>query len=278
MSKKHTVFMSRFAAIESLLTFEGEVSNRRLRALFDLQPVQASRTIAAFRQVYPNAMREDRHGKRFAAEADFKPQLTAGTFDEYLQYLRSDEGLNYEDARVGLQEIVPSNFAAIRNALAHAQALDITYESLDEPKSRDLVGRPVQLIRTSSTWYLRVFCQQAREFENLTLTGILSARVAPPPSEPLPADELWQKNVTVRLVAHSQLSASHERVVRAQYFRGATGRRMTTKAALLRVLLSDLKVALQPQHRPSEYLLEVSNLSDLRPYLKDALPTTGPRP
>lgn len=277
MPKKSTVFMSRFVAIETLLIFEGEVSNRRLRALFDLQPVQASRTIAAFRRAYPNALREDRHEKRFAAAANFKPQLAAGTFDEYQQYFRSNEGLSYEDARVRLQEIVPSNFIAIRNALAQRQALNITYESLSEPRPRSLVGRPVQLIRTLGSWYLRVWCQQTEQFENLTVTDILSARVVPPPPLPLPADELWQRSVSVRLVAHSQLSASHERIVRAQYFRGTTGRRIATRAALLRILLSDLKVAVQTQHRPPEYLLEVSNISELRPYLKDPLPTSSPQ-
>src|SRR5262245_48593968 len=116
MAKNPSLTQQRFAVIESLMLWEGEVSNRRLRQLLGLQPVQVSRLIAAYRQTVPQGLKLDTRNKRFVAVPEFKPTFASGTAHEYGHWVLETKGgfLGIEDARVELAEVAPKVFAALR--------------------------------------------------------------------------------------------------------------------------------------------------------------------
>lgn len=261
-------------AVELLLLWEGAVRNERLREVLDVHFTTASRAMSDYVALNPAGVRYDTSGRRYVADAGFKPALTAGEVEEYLAFLRhagsSGEGPIVR-THVGLAAPCPATFAVIQRAIREGRGVDAHHRSLRHPEPSRKTCFPHALVEAGRRWHVRAYVPTANAFQDLALSRISSVRLAEAkrPSEAEPAaDEGWMTPVEVRLQAHTALSADQQTVVRAEYFQGALARTLTVRGALVPYVLRDLDVATdEAQQRPPEYLLSVANIAAVETWL-----------
>ena len=139
---------------------------------------------------------------------------------------------------------------------------------MNQPAGTRRVIYPHAVVRGSQRWHTRAWCGERLEYRDFTLGRISSPSLIDAKPKELPPDQAWDTMVEVRVAAHSALPHEQEKVILDEYFKGTAGRRFSVRAALLNYLLNDIRAATEPKRQaPPEYLLEVTNLEDLRPHL-----------
>jgi hypothetical protein len=270
MSKNvSTTQQARFAVIESLLRWEGEISNRRLRQILGLKAVPVSRLIAAYRGAFPEALREDRQHKRFVANREVKVSFALGHLHEYGHYVLSqpDSEKEFEDLNVDLVTIVPKQFALLRSSIEDNSWVMLSYLGRGAHQPEQYQLRPQHLIRSILGWYLRAYVATTKSYATFNLGRIHAAQRVEPveAQEPEMADAGWNKFVALRFQAHTRLSAAEERGVRREFFDGAAGRRISVRQCLAPLVLYEWRVAVDPfKQAPPDYQLELANAEELK--------------
>lgn len=260
----------RLLIMEGVLDWEGEIGNARVRKLFDLQPVQASRLLGEFRTRLGDRLVEDGRSKVLRLTNPSQP-CSGMSLDEYIRHTHAVEQDDscIVDARVDLTDVPPVIFAAIRKAALTKTGVVISYGSMTNPAPSERIIFPHSIVHVGRRWHVRAWCSKRNEFRDFTLGRINAAAsiedVAPCTSVD---DAAWNKIVQVRLVAHRSLSHGQQLVVRKEYFGGTTGRRQSVRACLVQYVVQDLRAALHPEREvPPEYQMEVANVADLEKWM-----------
>jgi hypothetical protein len=267
---------ARFGVIESLLRWEGEVSNRRLRQVLGLQAVAASRLIAAYRARYPRAIEEHTRKKRFVPTPHFTLHCARGTLTEYEQLTRGAPAREIEDARLEIAQPDEDHFAHLLQAVRFERWVKLTLLRQNRPES--LRARPLRLVAADPGWFLRAWVESAARFELISLAQV--TKVTPDATStdsPVPEDDEWEERLTLRLQIHQDASPEEEARLRRTFFKGAAGRRLEVRAALAPILLQHLRIALRPdEQRPPAYQFELANLNQLKGRLSELLKKIPP--
>ncbi|MFL6603998.1 MAG: WYL domain-containing protein [Steroidobacteraceae bacterium] len=260
---------TRFAVIESLLRWEGQISNRRLRQILGLKAVPVSRLIAAYRRAFPEVLREDRKYKRFVADREVKVSFAFGHLHEYGHYVLSQPNSEreFEDLTIDRVAIVPKQFALLRSSIEDLSWLLLTYHVRGAERPEQYQLRPQHLIRSILGWYLRAYVETTKSYATFNLGRIHAAQRLEPVAaqEPEMADAGWNKFVALRFRAHTRLSAADEPGVRREFFGGAAGRRISVRQCLAPIVLYEWRVAVDPfKQAPPDYQLELANAEELK--------------
>ena len=262
---------ARFRVIETLLLWEGEVDNGRLRTLLDIQNVQASRVLSEYAARNPAQIRRPSPRSPYLAAPGIKPSYSAGTVEEYLELLRiaGELGGVIEDARVDLTAPVAKIFSTVLQACRRNCGLNMEYRSMTTPGGSHRLIFPHPVVRAGRRWHVRAWCTERKDFRDFVIGRIVSAALDPGlSSRPKSEDAAWGKKLPVVLGAHPALSRAQEQVIRDEYFAGAVSRRLLVRSCLLFYVVQDLRAAVNPaKEKPPEFQLVVNNAEDLRPYL-----------
>jgi WYL domain len=253
---------ARFRAIETLLLWEGEVGNARLRRLFGLQLQQASRLLAEYRAAFPKQTEWDKRRRVYRATGKFKPRFADGSLEVYGQLLFSQEVPTIiEDARLDFTAAAPSVFAKIYRACADGSGLQIAYGSMSHPSGIERVIFPHHLVRVGRRWHTRAWCCLRRDFRDFTLGRIGSVTPVATPRPISPDDDrAWTRRIELRIVAHSGLAPEQAKVIRKEYFSGTAARRISVRECLAPYVIQDLRAAVDPKReRPPEYQLQIAD-------------------
>ncbi len=184
MTRTPAALQARLEAIEILLLWEGRVSRARLLDFFEIHSTHASRSLAAFRDAYPEACVPDMSTKSYLASRWMRPQITKGQFNEY-QKLVGAVGAGkdviadvpiettYQDAT----QISFGLFSKLHAAMRMHQAIIVRYRSMKNPKPHDRVIHPHSLIQSGPRWHVRAYCEKVSDFRDFNLGRIMD--VAP---------------------------------------------------------------------------------------------------
>ena len=275
MSRTLNLVNERIRAIWTLLRWEGEIRNSRVRQLFDLQSVQSSRLIAQFVAGHPQAVRHSLAKKAWICADPKHAVREGGDFAEYLA-LHSARGKSIPDwfADARLDMAMPSTpiLGSLISAARDSLGIEMVYASMTTPAGRARVIFPHAIVRLEQRWHVRAWCAEHEEFRDFNVGRIQKANLIGKPS-PVKAsrDALWNKEIVVRVIAHQGLTAEHQEMIRQEYFAGTSAYRLHARAALLPYLLKTARVAVWPeQELPPEYLLQVATPESIRPLLFDA--------
>ncbi len=258
--------------MEGVLSWEGEIGNARVRQLFNLQPVQASRLLADFRAMLGDKLFEDGRAKllRLANPGEFECSVP---LDEYVQHTMTSEGGNpgLVDARVDLTEVRPEIFATLRKAVHAKTGVEITYASMSNPKYAKRVIFPHAIVHVGRRWHVRAWCVKRQDFRDFTLGRIRSVESV---LERFPLgiekDEGWETLVELELQAHRKLLPEQQQVVRNEFFSGKRSRSLSVRACLAQYVIQDLRATTEPEQQlPPEYQVEVANSGQLLSLLFD---------
>ena len=251
--------------MEGVLAWEGKVGNARVRQLFDLQPVQASRLLAKFRAYMGNRLAEDTRMKvwRPVDHENMTPDLS---LVEYARIVDAADESCIVDARIDLTDIRPVLFAALRKAAVTNTGIAITYASMSTPEFHERTIYPHSIVHVGRRWHVRAWCEKRQEFRDFTLGRIRNAVMTQMPSPVTKEiDGAWNRIVDIELAAHHKLDAQQQVVVELEYFGGAKSRRISSRACLAQYAIQELRAATDPENDvPPEFQIEVLNFASLK--------------
>lgn len=272
MAKSAAGHQERLCAIETLLIWEGRVSNARLRDAFAVHSTVASRDIAAYRKLAPVNLEPDASTQSFVASPFLKPALTQGKFVEYQRLIGAvgeltnvQAGVPVETVHMDATAATPSLFSKIHRSIRLGHALRIGYRSLTTPELHERIIRPHALIQAGTRWHVRAYCEKAAGFRDFNIGRMASAVELGASSLPgVNEDQDWATEVTFRLVPHSGLAGPQQQVVREEFMGGTTALVLTRRAPLVRYLIQTFHAAIDPERQcPPEYLLMVKEPEQL---------------
>lgn len=293
MPKTQVQSEKRFADIETLLLWEGEVGNARLRQLYDIGTGAASILLRAYREAYPSSCRWNSVRRTFEVPpTGLNAQVTAGVLDEYAHLISRTGSTPAEDAQgepgvgdareraplsggvvhlasLDLTKSDPVMFRALHQACRKGLALSIRYASMRNPMSTIRRVAPKVLVQVGRRWHLRAYDMEASKFKEFTLGRIdevILEEAAPAPQ--VPVDTAWTTSVTVKIAAHPDLSPDQARVIRNELLGGKTQRAIECRAALAPYAIQEMRAALDvTTQRPPDYQIVVANADRIRPWL-----------
>lgn len=272
MSNRPALRDQRLRIMEGVLSWEGEIGNARVRQLFNLQPVQASRLLADFRAMLGDKLTEDGRAKvlRLANPSEFECSVP---LDEYVLHTMASEGGNpgLVDARVDLTEVRPEVFAKLRKAVLAKTGVEITYASMSNPEYAMRVIFPHAIVHVGRRWHVRAWCHKRKDFRDFTLGRIRDVKLSDE-RQPLGIgeDEEWDRRVELELLPHRKLSPSQQQVVRNELFSGADSRLLSVRACLAKYTVQDMRAAIDPEREaPPEYQIEIANASEIIGFYPD---------
>lgn len=249
---------TQFEFIELVLAYEGLVTNQRLREQFDISNVQASRILASYREAYPqNISQLTGEGRgRYAPTPRFAPAVATLSVDRYFHAASSTNvHIQMEDVRQDFTHVAPLTFRTIHSAMSTGSAVQIVYRSMNHPEGHERLIHPRAFVFAGRRWHVRAFDEVTEEHRDFNLARIRQVEYAQKTLE-TPTDSNWEEYVHLLLRPHPLLNPAQEQLIRDELFKGATGRRVTTRRALISYVLRELEVAENPDvQRPPEYQL-----------------------
>ncbi len=274
MSNKAALRDQRIKIMTAVLAWEGEIGNARVRDLFDLQPVQASRLLSEFKQSMDGKIRIDGRGKAIKPAAPGSV-ISEETLTEYLR-MTLQQGVQspcFVDARADLTDISPAVFAALRKAALTKTGVSISYASMSNPVPSERLIFPHSIIHVGRRWHVRAWCSSRNDFRDFTLGRISSAiTVQEKAPKTMEDDSLWNSFVKIELISHRKLSAGQKQVVQNEYFRGELSRCVEARECLAQYVIQDLRAAVRPeQDLPPDFQFEVANAQELSEFLFQGL-------
>lgn len=269
MANKTNLRDQRLRSLTTILLWEGELSNKRIRDLFGLQNVQASRLTAEFRAAYPDMIKDDESRRVMLINRDGAQK---SHIEDYVRLLYEieDKPEAIEDVRTDLAPIDPAVFAVIRHACLNHTGADIRYASMTHPEGTQRTIFPNTIVRAGRRWHTRAWCGLRNEYRDFAFGRIRQADISTAKPGNLDPDTQWETIIDVRLAAHRGLDDKQARVVRDEYFDGAIEKNIQSRICLTPYLLQDIRASVDPEKQaPPEYQIEVANIENIRKYLWD---------
>jgi hypothetical protein len=257
----------RFQIIDTLLKWEGEISNARLRQLMDIQTVQASRLIAEYRSAHPDRLLSDVAKKRYfrlPCRYEF-----GGTFDDYLGILKREDHLPAWVHRLDDQvsSINPDWIAAISKAVEAKSAIGINYLSMTQPSGTYRAIYPTALVQAGRRWHVRAWCCTRRDWRDFVLGRITRIDKTETLDRPQGVDEAWETSIKLLVQPHHLLTPAQAKVVKVEMLEGKAQRKIKTRAALAGYLIQELRASITTEQKPPQYQIEITNIGELNDVL-----------
>lgn len=268
---------NRLRLLKLLLTWEGRISNARLRELFELSSIRASQWIREIRDQAPEWVRLNSIERTFDATAAFymeKSGVIEGDLEHYLSIVGLPNAMNANGNSVvaAFPDIIipnPRIFSVLSMAARIGRMVEITYRSMSEPQPHKRSISPHSIVHAGRRWHVRAYCSEKEQFRDYALGRVVDAKLLDKPSEKLMNDdEAWMAEVRVRLTAHPDLSPEQESVIRFEYFKNTAARVVVCRGALVNYFIQDVRAAIDIKKQcPPEYQLAISNIKEVKPWL-----------
>jgi len=268
--------------LTDLLTWEGRLSNQRLRSLFGISAVRASEWIRELRTRHSDWLIHDTRSRSYTATAVLyrtggvraDRQSRGESLARYLNLVglphapeKSTSGLWAAFPDISVPD--PSVFAKLNDAINSSKVVTATYRSMGNPEPHIRTLSPHSLVKVGRRWHVRAYSRENKGFRDYALGRIVSLTPSEDSADCGAEDDIgWMTMVKVRLVAHSLLTPEQQEVIRFEYFNGTSARVDTCRGALVSYYLQDVRAALKPnEQRPPDYQLTVENVDDVMPWV-----------
>lgn len=259
---------SRFAIIESLLLWEGQISNERVRDVFGIQKVQASRVLGEYVSYNPEHIDSKTKRSPYRANFQISPKHSSGSIEEYLTATKAINNADniILDARYDLTTPSVEVISHISQAIRSKSGLKINYLSMTNPKGLERVIYPHTIVRAGRRWHVRAWCGEKHEYRDFVIGRIKSALIVDDlPLSPIPSDTDWNTKIDLIIGAHPLLSSVQLEVIRYEFFNGEIARKLEIRSCLLQYVIQDIRASIDyKKELPPEYQLAVLNLPDIK--------------
>ncbi len=270
----------RFAFINNVLGWEGQINATHLSTKFNLSRQAASGILKQYRKKLPNNLTYNSSSKAFIATSSFTQnflhQSEQNQFSIYLNEVSAGEGNKSPGIEVcafeveaPLRNINPEQVRPILRAIRAKQAIDIGYISLSSPNYLDRIIQPHALIFDGLRWHVRAYCNKNGEYRDFTLSRFNGAAVFEgEASNTAEQDKKWNTLVNVVIEADPRFNDQQKRIVEQDYQMINGQKKILVRAALVNYLLRRLHID-SYKNTPEEQQIVLTQESRLliSPYL-----------
>ncbi|KMQ72941.1 helix-turn-helix transcriptional regulator [Marinobacter subterrani] len=269
----------RYRLIETVALWEGRLTTNHICHSFGIGRQQASKDINTYlRELAPGNLVYDRHLKGYVPAAKFRPVVTRGMVNEYLDLLARQQSLSntFESLDIGLPDsivvpgpnrvIAPETMRAVVAATRQGRQLRASYASLSRPEAVESILEPHTLVCAGNSWHLRAWCDSNREFRDFALSRFRTAPEAlrQRAKHPREQDKDWNREVTLVITPDQRLTRAQQEIIAGDYGMDRGRLEIGTRAALAPYVLSRLGITFDNLHPdPLVQQLELANPDQL---------------
>lgn len=260
---------ARLRDLRTVLIWEGQIDNPRVRELLGIQAVWASRLIADLAADSSDiAYRQTSHSPLRIRPGASLPER-GHSADDYLRILLAaqagEDGL--EDCRRDLSVISPTVFALVAGAIRSGTGLKVMYRSMSNPDGAPRIIYPHAVVRAPRRWHVRAWCDTRKDFRDFNFGRIATIEAL---DQAAPArrgeDKAWNTLVSVDVVAHPALEPRQQKMIADEYFPGASARKLKMRRCLIGYVIQELNIATTPDTQlPPQFQLCVARAKDILP-------------
>lgn len=220
----------RFEFMEFRLYWEGRLNRKDLIDQFGISVTQSSLDLNRYLELAPGNMSYDKSARCYVAAEVFKPQFLKPDAHRYLAGLRSiaDDVVRIEETWMGRlpvyealpvphRAVNPVHLRAILMAIREVHAIHIQYQSLSRPTPLWRWITPHAIASDGVRWHARAYCHVDAVFKDFLLGRVLDIGERKAHVVDADADHAWQRQTTVRIGPHPELTESQRRVVELDY-------------------------------------------------------------
>ena len=284
-AEKHEVSL-RLRAIELLAYWEGRLVTNRLVDWFGISRQQASADIKRYITNYnPDSLVHDPAVKAYVPKPGFRPVLTTGHINEYLNMVSGMVGepmaviletdLNFASVQLPDRSVYPEVVREVIKACRGKGSIRILYASMANPVWSERVISPHTLVYTGFRWHVRAYCHKRNEFRDFILSRI--DRTPKPAADPSPdpaQDSLWNEKILLTLVPNPKLNDSQKVMVEKDFGMSDGRFRISVRKALAHYTLQRYQAAITVDETADEFKFPIilldSDRKKLSPYLFDS--------
>lgn len=286
-SEKHEVLL-RLKAIELLAYWEGRLVTNKLVAWFGISRQQASADIKRYLEKHnPNALKHDPSVKAYVPVIGFKPVLTSGHINEYMELIAGLSCDQIADDRMavalesdvnvtGLQmpdrSVQPEVTREIVSACRNGTSLRILYASMNNPTLHERIISPHTLVSTGFRWHVRAYCHTRKGYRDFILSRIdRTPTTVDIPAPSIEEDRDWNEMITLNIIPNTQLSDAQKSLIEKDYGMPDGRLQLTIRKALAHYSLQRYQAAItaSESQNTSQYpiQLQAADRPKLTPYL-----------
>lgn len=219
------------AFIDMRLQYDGRINRSDLIDFFNISAPQATADLKLYESLAQGNMSYDVRARVYVAQSDFQSLFGHTVATRYLDDLQrlAREVINVDESFVGYvpptgvvatpaRAIEASEVATLVKAIRDRLALQVRYQSMDDPAPLSLVLSPHALGFDGLRWHIRAWCHKRQIFRDfaigrLEVKGVSDEAAVVDPT----SDTGWTTQVSVVLVPHPELSHDQRNVVIRDY-------------------------------------------------------------
>lgn len=271
MSHKHN---PSYWLIELLAWWEGNVQPSQLALYWQCSRQHASNKLGEYRREYPQALDYDEARKTYHPADSFTPTHISREANEYLNWLTGYSPVAQQQlATWTLQppprSITPQLMRPLVQALREGRRVDVEYGSMSRPGRDGRIIAPHHLVKTSTRWHIRAWCEEKSRFLDFVLSRFHGIPELLGKSDRSVIDDNdWNMEVEIVLAPDPRLSPEIQQTIEQDY--GMKNGRLVllSRACMVNYTLQGLNldpVKIDADAKAQQ--LVVVNLDDIKPWL-----------
>ncbi|MFS1702739.1 helix-turn-helix transcriptional regulator [Alteromonas sp. AMM-1] len=274
--------LQRYRLIEIVAIWEGKLNAGHLIEHFGIGRQQASKDINNYlNEIAPGNLEYNSSLKGYEPSSDFKPVVTSGVVDEYLQLVQRNSDLTstFENLVLGFNhttrvplpsfQIKPEVLRPIVKACRLGERLEVDYRSVNAPNKDGRIIAPHSIVHSGMRWHVRAYCEKNQEFRDFVLTRFFDIPESAGKATISPEnDDSWHTKVNVCFKPDPRLSLAQQEVVANDYGMKDGILVITVRAALVHYLLQMMKIDPNILHgKPTAQQIVIDNLEAIEKWL-----------
>jgi predicted DNA-binding transcriptional regulator YafY len=265
----------RFEFIEFKLFWEGKINRNDLIDQFGVSVPQASKDLAAYRDIAPDNLHYDAKVKRYLVSENFNPILFQPNPDRYLSQLKAmaEHIMRIEDTwmsapppadamPIPTRKVNAFVLRAVVEAIQNKKSICVFYHSMNDQRP-DAIWRlisPHAFAYDGFRWHVRAYCHMSEKFKDFLLSRCQDAQSPEPTLVSAVEDMDWNRYFGIILRPNPLLSENQQAAVAWDYNMADGQVTVLVRYALLYYFNKRLRLDVAEQHdRPHERPIVVVN-------------------
>jgi predicted DNA-binding transcriptional regulator YafY len=211
----------RLEFIEFRLLWDGKINRGEVAEFFSISIQQASLDFAKYMELAPENMKYDRSEKVYRASDEFKPVLVAPDTQTYLNELAGltsgtvSPSLSFVGTRpacdvvsLPIRRVSAEILLPILWAVRDRVELDVTYQSMRNPKQTRQWLAPHALAFDGARWHARAWCHGSSRFRDFVLNRIQEIHGRRATTVNSSSDNDWHEHAVIEIEPNPGLTLS----------------------------------------------------------------------
>ncbi|PMH44651.1 hypothetical protein BCU68_12445 [Vibrio sp. 10N.286.49.B3] len=269
----------RYQLIEIIAYWEGRITTKHLCDGFGIGRQQASRDINTYlKEFAAENLEYDMQLRGYKPTSCFRPVLTQGHVNEYLQLLTLNQSLVSKSniSTLGLRHvntvtppprfIRPEIMRAIVRAMSEGRRLEVDYVSMSSPEPETRIIAPHSLVETPLRWHVRAYCEKNRSYRDFVLSRFINVpEILDRSPNPLNDDLNWCSPISLILQADPRLNAHQKALIETDYGMEKGQLVVPSRLALINYLIDSLGLNLNSVNaEPNYQQICIKNIIEIR--------------